>query len=221
MSIDMNINEMFSEKNQTIFFNKLIMDLDNNSDIFKLAAKNKVILELATLLSSLKRVYDKYLVQYDENKLKELLSKTKTSLLEDINVIIDDKTATNSNFINSNRNMKINKAYLKEYHKQIDDGETSFEESIKLSIHEHTEINLYDTLIKLYPCRNEEMQQDIINVINNDCCSKLVSKIVSEGKHRSMTLKNMSEETYQKYLELNKNSDNSYKSSKIKSKKDN
>ena len=50
------LKEMFNEKNQSLFLNKLIMDLDNNTDTFKLVSKNIIKIEVAKLFSSLKRV---------------------------------------------------------------------------------------------------------------------------------------------------------------------
>ena len=221
MSIDMDINELFSEKNQQIFLNKLLLDLGNNTESFKITTKHIVMVEIAKLLSSLKRVYDKYSIEYDEKAIKKVLSETKSNLLEDINVLIEEKKEINSSFVDNSQQKKINKTYLKDYHKNIDESESSFEGSVKLSVQEHTEIYLYNKLINLYPCCNEEMQQDIMQIINVECCHTIISRVIDEGRHRSMTLKNMSGETYEKYLELSKCSSQSPKPQKVKIKTDN
>ena len=54
MNIDVDINEMFNEKNQTIFLKTLKTELINNCETFKLSSKHAVMMEIAKLLSSLK-----------------------------------------------------------------------------------------------------------------------------------------------------------------------
>jgi len=209
------IKEMFSEKNQSLFFNKLIMDLENNTDTFKLATKNIVKIEIAKLLSSLRKIYYSFSVPIDEEKVKELLSLTKNSLLTDINILIDKKYDGNSDFI-KDKDEPINSKYVKSYHKHIDKVESEFEGSLKLAVCEQAEIVLYTELIKLYPCVNEDMQQEMLKKINLDFSNTMINRIVDESVHRNRTLKNMSDETYKSYLNLNKNSSKIEKNSKIK-----
>lgn len=207
MSIDKNINEMFSEKNQAIFLNKLLLDLDNNVDTFKLATKHIIMIEIAKLLSSLKKTYSKYSVTIDENNIKDLLSKTKKNLIDEINIVIDEKVNANSDYIEENRNGKINKGYLSGYHKQIDESEQKFIGALNLTVKEVSEVRLYNSLVTLYPCVNEEMQHEMLYSINIDFTNSLISRISNESKHRNMTLKNISDESYQKYLEISKNTE--------------
>lgn len=221
MSIDVSLSEMFNEKNQLLFINKLMMDLDNNTDTFKMATKNIVMIEIAKLLSSLRRIYNKYSITIDDEKIKSLLNKTKTVLLEDIEIVIADKQSNNREYVESSRSTNISKKYLKDYHNYVDETEESFEGSLSLAIKEDTDVQLYNSLIALYPCVNEEMHYDMLTTINVDFTNNLINRIVDEGRHRSMTLKNMSEETYQKYLELSKSSATAKSGSKIKSKKNN
>lgn len=220
MSIDMNINEMFSERNQELFFNKLIMDLENNMDTFNLATKNIITIEIAKLLSSLKRIYDKYSIDIDDTEIKELLSKTRTSLLESVGIAVSDKYCTNSKYVENSQGRPINKSYLKDYHSHIDESERNFEDTLSLAVKEETEVNLYENLVALYPSKNEEMHFDVLTTINGDFTGNLLNRIQGESKHRNMTLKNMSEETYHKYLELHKKSSGSQESVKKKIKKD-
>lgn len=220
MSIDMNINEMFSERNQELFFNKLIMDLENNMDTFNLATKYIITIEIAKLLSSLKRIYDKYSVEIEDDKIKEFLSRTKTNLLESVGIAVSDKYSTNKKYVRDSEGRPINRTYLKDYHGHIDESERSFEDTLSLAVKEETEVNLYETLVSLYPSKNEEMHFDVLSAVNKDFTGNLLTRIQRESKHRNMTLKNMSEETYHKYLELHKKSSGSQESVKKKIKKD-
>lgn len=211
------LKELFNERNQSLFFNKLIMDLENNTDTFQLATKNIIKMEIAKLLSSLRKIYNDYSVKIDEDKIKALLSNSKNSLLADINILIDTKSKNNKKYIdNSDKNSVSTKKYIKAYHKFIDENEDEFKETLKLAVREESELGIYTSLINLYPCVNEEMQQVILEKINLDFSNSLINRISSESFHRNMTLKNMSEETYQSYLNLNKQSSKIEKNSKVK-----
>lgn len=211
------LKEMFNERNQNLFFNKLIMDLENNTDTFKLSTKNIVKIEIAKFFSSLRKIYDKYSIQIEEETIKEILSASKKSLLSDINLLIDEKCDKNKNYINNvDKAGVINKKYIKDFHNRIDENEQEFEESLHLSVCEEAEIGMYSSLIKLYPCVNEEMHQEILYKINLDFSPNLINRVTSESRHRNMTLKNISEETYKSYLNLNKNSSKIEVNSKVK-----
>lgn len=220
MSIDIDINEMFSEKNQEIFLNKLKMDLQNNEDSFKLATKHIVMVEFAKLVSSLKRLYDKYSVVYNEQQLKELLNKTKKELMQEVNLVIEDKTSRNIKFIDESTQKKMNKGFLKEYYWHIDETEKNFEENINLAVKEFSEIGFYTSLISFIPCKNVEMQNELIKSINVDFSHTVVLRSIDESKHRNMTLKNITEESFKKYLDLKENNSLLNKKNKIKVKKE-
>lgn len=205
MNID--LKEMFNEKNQDLFLNKLTIDLDNNTDTFKLTTKNIIKIELAKLLSSLRRIYSKYSIDIDEEKLKEVLSGNKNVLLTDINLLIDKKCEENKKYIkNTDKKDSCNNKYIKTYHRHINDTEKDFEDGLNLIIRESAEIGVYKKLVSIRSCVNEEMHQDILKTINVDFASNLISRIKEESIHRNRTLKNISEETYRWYSNLNKTS---------------
>ena len=205
MNID--LKEMFSEKNQDLFLNKLIIDLDNNTDTFKLTSKNIIKIELAKLLSSLRRIYNKYLVNIDEEKLKEVLSNNKNTMLIEINLLIDKKCEQNKQYIkDTEKKDNCNNKYIKSYHKHINDVEKEFEDNLNLVVRETAETGIYQKIINIRSCANEEMHQEVLKTINTDFASNLISRISQESIHRNRTLKNMSEETYSWYSNLNKSS---------------
>jgi len=55
-------------------------------------------------------------------------------------------------------------------------------------------------------CSSEQAHEEIIKVINMDFCETLINRIIDESIHRNRTLKNISEETYKWYSNLNKTS---------------
>lgn len=217
-NVDIDINEMFSEKHQKMFFDKLRLDLDNNTDTFKLATKNIIKIEMAKLLSSLKKIYDKYSLDIDDELIKQILNDSKNSMLESTMIVIDEKRDKNKNYVSNQENQSSNtKKFLKEYSKQIDDNELPFEENLNLAIKEETEVSLYNKLMNAYSCVNEEMHQDILTTININFSQTLFNRISGESMHRNQTLKNMAEETYKKYLDLDKSRIVKNESVKIKS----
>lgn len=200
--MDIEISNMFSEKNQEIFTNKLRLDLERNSEAFKTTTQDKAKLSVAELFASLKMIYSKYKIDIDSNNLKELLSTLKRSLLEDLEDLIDDKQQNNFKYITDNNTQTINKTYLRNYHCHIDDSEDTFEENLPLVIHEPA-TKFYNDLLNIYLCKDEEMQNAVYCLINNDFPNKLIKRIIDESKLRNTTLKNMSEETYEYYQNLN------------------
>lgn len=214
--MDTDLKELFNEKNQSLFFNKLLMDVDNNTDTFKFATKNIIIIEFAKLLSSLRKLYNKYTVEINEDKVKEILSSSKKTILTDVNILIDKKNQQTKQYIEESDGSSINGKYVKNYCKHVDALEEDFEKTLKLAVLELSEVYLYTKLTNLYPCVNEEMQHELLLKTNVDFSNILISRIIAESIHRNMTLKNISEETYKNYLNLNRNSAKIDKNSKVK-----
>jgi len=221
MNIDVNINEMFNEKNQAIFLKTLKTELINNCETFKLSSKHAVMMEIAKLLSSLKRIYDKYGMNFDEIAIKKILTDSKNGLIESVNILIDDRTTKNAAYLDDGQNKKKTKAFLKDYHKEIDSNEDSFNDSLTLVVNENAEIGLYKALVSLYQCTSDEMQQDLLKVINVDFSRTIISRISEQNKYRSMTLKNMSSEAFDKYLEISRRTTSLTSPSKVKIKTEN
>lgn len=220
--MNMDLKEMFNEKNQDIFLKKMIIDLDNNIDTFKLSSKNIVKIEIAKLLSSLRRMYFKYSIQIDDLKMKDLLSKSKNELLTKINLLIDKKSTQSKEYIeNKNKNDAINNKYIKAYHKHINCVEKKFEDNINVEVRQIAEIELIKSLVKIQPCLNEEMHQELLKIVNVEFSRTVIGRIIDESIHRNRTLKNISEETYEWYSNLNKTSLKIESSSKKKMLKNN
>lgn len=216
-NVDIDINEIFSEKHQKMFFDKLRLDLDSNTGAFKSTTENIIKLEFAKLLSSLKRIYDKYSADIDDKMIKKILNNSKNSMIENTMIVIDEKRDKNKEYINTKESQyNITKKFLKEYHKQIDDNETSFEETLNLSIKEEAEVLLYNKLINTDRFVNEEMQHDILTIININFSQTLFNRISGESVHRNQTLKNIAEETYKKYIDLDKSRTSQKENIKIK-----
>ena len=203
--MSMNLKEMFHEKNQDLFFNKLILDLENNTDTFKLTSKNIVKIEIAKLLSSLRRIYSKYSMVVNDDELKSILGKNKKELLRTIELLIDKKNDDNKEYIKTNKE-PTNKQYIKSYGKHINSTEEKFEQDLKVAVLKNADVLLCQQILRMQSCCNEQAHEEIFKVINLDFCGNLIDRIIDESLHRNRTLKNISEETYKWYLNLNKTS---------------
>jgi len=222
MSIDIDINGIFNEKNQSIFLETLKTELINNGATFKLSSKHIIMMETAKLLSALKKIYEKYQISIDEVECRRILIHSKNCLIEGVNILIDDRTSRNQEYLDDNQQKKKNKTFLKDYHKEIDHNAEVFNESLTLVVNENAEIGLYKALASLYQCSSEEMQQDLLKAINVDFSRTIISRIAEQNKYRSMTLQNLSTESFNKYQEISKRTTSlTSQSSKVKVKTEN
>ena len=60
------------------------------------------------------------------------------------------------------------------------------------------------------------MQHDILTIININFSQTLFNRISGESVHRNQTLKNIAEETYKKYIDLDKSRTSQKENIKIK-----
>jgi len=80
--MDNDIKVMFEKKNRELLFQKLILDLENNTDTFKKTIKYKIGMEFALLVSSLKKIYAKNGVFINDKNLNEILNESHHELIK-------------------------------------------------------------------------------------------------------------------------------------------
>jgi hypothetical protein len=101
-------------------------------------------------------MYNDYAITIEEEKIKQILSNCKNTLLDDVNILIDRKSDDNKKYIvETNKDDEINNKYIKNYCKHIDNVELSFEDTLKLAVMESSDGYLYTELVRSYPCINE------------------------------------------------------------------
>lgn len=74
------LDKLFYEKNKEILKNKLILDINNNTDSLELTLSNVISLEMNKLYKNLIRVCEENKLEYSIQELKELIEKEKSSL---------------------------------------------------------------------------------------------------------------------------------------------
>lgn len=214
--MDIDISNMFNEENKKIFFRELKLNLNNNTEALDLSCNNIVRGEFAKLVSALKKLYMKYSIKVDKEKLKEILSEGQRNILADLNTLIQARKERNIEYLDQNENININKKFINAYNKYVDLNCSDFISSFRLSISEQANKILYGRLSEEYPCTNDEMHNELFQQINNDFVNTIINRTESENKFRDQTLQNMTLGSYEHYMELNTNTINNKHKTKTK-----
>lgn len=186
------IKKQLEVKNKEIYINKLNLDLDNNLEVLVLTIDNllnfitnetiKKILEIEESFSQqaqIKEILETFINLYREN-LMNLLD-IKKSNLQNILVIYDDLEMYKNNL---NDNYLSLKKQLEKFSK---DNILNLENDLKDLISENFKL------------------KRLTDFLNNIFIINLNNKILDVIKNRDVILMNTFNETYLKYLELNKN----------------
>ena len=89
--MDNTIKSMFEEKNMKILINKLILDIDNNSNSLELTIKLKIPHLKYKLIKKLSKLYNEEGVDYTVSELTELLDERETYIKDAIFPLLDER----------------------------------------------------------------------------------------------------------------------------------
>src|SRR5574344_1336987 len=100
------IKDTFKEKNDQIYIEKMILDIENNLDSLKLTTTNFVFLYATKMLRKLSSFFKEVGVEYKMQDLNKMVEEEKTSVVELVNRLLEEK----SNYVKSSfvKNQKIN-----------------------------------------------------------------------------------------------------------------
>ncbi len=203
--MDIEINEMLNEQNRKLFIKKLKLDLDSNSEVTLLTITNIVKIEIAKLLSSLKKIYLKYEIAFDDTLFKDILLEAKKVIISDMETLIEDRKEKINNYTDYDNNLQINKKYINDYGQYIDELQKEEEDNVKLSVSEVASSKIYQEITNRKLFEKEDIQLVVYEQINSIFANDVGKRITDEVKLRNNTLKNMSRETYSYYKDLNNN----------------
>lgn len=196
------IEEMFNEKNKEIFYNKIGLDIDNNSDSEKQSTTRLIQTEMLRAKTELKRIYDSNDIVIDEDKLLQLLMNEQDHLIDFIDIKIEDKANQRKQFLQDDKAEKINKQYVKKFHNIVDSTSHKFNNSIELFAKKTISVELVSNILKFQKSKSENMHDDITSFFTKYLSNKIITRTIAESKLRSNTLKNFSLATYEKYTTL-------------------
>lgn len=74
------LDKLFYEKNKEILKNKLILDINNNTDSLRLTLSNVIMLEMNKLYKHLVKLFEENGIKYSDEELKQIIEDEKTKL---------------------------------------------------------------------------------------------------------------------------------------------
>lgn len=192
MNENEDVKDQLKIKNKEIYLNKLNLDLDNNLEVLVLTVDN--------LLNTNKEMLIKKIIDIEESFLnQELIEEKVSSFFEQYRVefmnLLDNKKLDLKNTIIIHDDLEICK-------NNIQDNYFSLEKQIK----EFTcqEIKQLEKLL-LNDINDKFKQKRLKDYLENIFIINLNNKILDIIRNRDIILINTFQETYLKYLELNKN----------------
>ncbi len=204
MNID--INKMFKDKNKEIFKNSLTLEMERNLDTLKNTTDNCVALEINKLFLFFKKYFHECNISFKKEELLGFLYKEKKIINDIVNDEIENKKRRiEEKFLTKdNKEETLDDEYLDNYYLVLKNETTIINESIEKKIAEHITIEFTPEIIKKYKLNTIEQSERIHSRINILFKDNIISRIKEQIIFRDESLKNMSHESYNKYLDLNK-----------------
>lgn len=192
MNDNEDVKDQLKIKNKEIYLNKLNLDLDNNLEVLVLTVDN--------LLNTNKEMLIKKIIDIEESFLnQELIEEKVSSFFEQYRVefmnLLDNKKLDLKNTIIIHDDLEICK-------NNIQDNYFSSEKQIKEFTSQ--EIKQLEKLL-LNDINDKFKQKRLKDYLENIFIINLNNKILDIIRNRDIILINTFQETYLKYLELNKN----------------
>lgn len=98
------LDKLFYEKNKEILKNKLILDINNNTDSLKLTLSNVIMLEMNKLYKNLIKLFEENGIKYSKVELKNLIEDEKTKLNDIVLKELSQRQASFENHIKEGDN---------------------------------------------------------------------------------------------------------------------
>ena len=193
---DIDIKKKFQEKNWELFVNKLIIDIDSNSNNLLLTTENLISLFSRKMDDLISKNLDFNDINYSRFKIDEFNCEQKQKIYLLISNVIKEKYVLYKQYFEINKNDFLQEQkYIKEYFKYIDIQQKKFEINLKNAIKDYKKAYLND-LFNKFSVNIPDLKLDVLD--------ELQDKIISENGYRSVSLKSMIKESFEFYLTLNK-----------------
>lgn len=209
--MDNTIKSMFEEKNMKILINKLILDIDNNSNSLELTIKLKIPHLKYKLIKKLSKLYNEENIDYTITELTELLDERENIIKDTISPLLNERRenlssgVTDASIVDSSLISKL-----------INDSSNNFKEKFNVAMNKEIYIELYKVLSEKYQLKNEDSIEKFTSILST-YDSDVENIIIGEVIERDKTLMNQAEDTFSQYDKLNKFSLPDNSKTKIKS----
>ena len=186
------IKDQLKKKNKEIYLNKLNFDLDNNLEV--------LVLTIDNLLSFMKDNLVKKIIDIEED------FQDKESILENVNIFFE---AYRNNLMNILDTKKVDLQNVIVVHDDLEVCKQNIKDNY-LTLKETLETFSKKEIDNLVKSLNKELKSEfkknrLKEYLTTIFLTNLNMKILDTMKNRDIILINTFEETYLKYLELNKN----------------
>ena len=186
------IKDQLKKKNTEIYLNKLNFDLDNNLEV--------LVLTIDNLLSFMKDNLVKKIIDIEED------FQDKESILENVNIFFE---AYRNNLMNILDTKKVDLQNVIVVHDDLDVCKQNIKDNY-LTLKETLETFSKKEIDNLVKSLNKELKSEfkknrLKEYLTTIFLTNLNMKVLDTMKNRDIILINTFEETYLKYLELNKN----------------
>ena len=204
--MDIDINKMFKEKNKEIFKNSLTLEMERNLETLKNTTDNCVSLEINKLFLFFKSFFQDNNIDYTKEDLLGFLYRERKELNDIVNNKIEEKKNNiKNNFLNNNQDEEVlNEEFLSKYYEALKNETNRINNDIEVQLKEEICTVFVSELIKKYKLENSDQLERINSRINILFKDNVVSRVREQIIFRDDSLKNMTEESYKKYLDLNK-----------------
>lgn len=204
--MEIDINKMFKEKNKEIFKNSLTLEMERNLETLKNTTDNCVSLEINKLFLFLKSFFQENNIDYQKEELLGFLYRERKELNDIVNNKIEEKKNNiKNNFLNNNHDEEIlSEDFLNKYYEELRKETDRINNDIEVQLKEEICTVFVSELIKKYKLENNEQLERINSRINILFKENVISRIKEQILFRDDSLKNMTKESYKKYLDLNK-----------------
>ena len=205
--MEIDINKLFQEKNKDIFKNSLILEMERNLEALKNTTDNCVALETNKLSHFLNNYFSETKIKYKREELLGFLYREK----EKKNKIVNDKIEEKKRKIKENflekkiEKDKIDDEYINNYYSELTTETNIVNDEIELEIKKEICMVFFQELLSKYKLNTQEQQERLNSRINILFCQTIIKKIKEQTIFRDESLKNMTKESFKKYLKLNEN----------------
>ena len=204
---DIDINQMFKTKNKEIFINSLTLEMERNLEALKNTTDNCVALEINKLFIFFKEYFDEIKLSYKKEEILGLLYRERKRINDIVNTKIEEKKQNiKANFLEKKIEEDIiSEEYLDKYYEELKKETEIINDKLELELNEEICIEFSPKLVAKYKLDSTDQLERINSRINILFKNNIISKVKSQTEFRDESLKNMFTESYNKYLELNKN----------------
>ena len=202
--MDIDINKMFKEKNKEIFNNNLTLEMERNLDTLKNTTDNCVSLEINKLFLFFKSFFEENKIDYKKEELLGFLYREKKTINDIVNEKIEEKKINiKNNVLNNNQKEEIlSEEFLNKYFEELKNETNRINDSIELLLKEEICTVFSNEIVKKYKLSNNDQLERINSRINVLFKDNVISRIKDQIIFRDDSLKNMANESFNKYLDL-------------------